>query len=51
MIEYNLKNLNLKNKKNESRVGFIFFNDVLQILKANKQKTIPVYVHESEIIE
>lgn len=53
MIEHNLKYMNSKStagkkKTPDFRVGFIFFDDCLTILKAAKQKNIPMYVHNSE---
>lgn len=38
MIEHNLKNLVKKEKKLDFRVGFIFFSDMIYILKGAKQK-------------
>jgi hypothetical protein len=49
VIEHNLKLLSKKEKKNNSRVGFIFFSDMLYVLKGAKQKEIPVYVQEGEL--
>jgi len=49
MIEYNLNHLIKKDKKVDARVGFIFFSDMIYILKAAKQKEIPVYVQDGEL--
>ena len=38
MIEHNLKVLVKKQKKLDFRVGFIFFSDMIYILKGAKQK-------------
>ena len=38
MIEYNLKNLVKKESIKDSRVGFIFFSDMIYVLKGAKQK-------------
>lgn len=49
MVEYNLKLLAKKAQKNQCRVGFIFFSDMIYVLKGAKQKEIPVYVHQEEL--
>lgn len=38
MIEFNLKNLVKKESIKDSRVGFIFFSDMIYVLKGAKQK-------------
>lgn len=38
MIEFNLKNLVQKESIKDSRVGFIFFSDMIYVLKGAKQK-------------
>lgn len=49
MIEYNLKNLVKKDMIKDSRIGFIFFSEMIYVLKGVKQKEIPVYVQEGEL--
>jgi hypothetical protein len=49
VIEHNLKQLSEKAKKMECRVGFIFFSDMIYVLKGAKQKEIPVYVQQGEL--
>ncbi len=49
MIEHNLKVLVKKQKKLDFRVGFIFFSDMIYILKGAKQKEIPVYVQAGQL--
>lgn len=49
MIEYNLKNLVKKESIKDCRVGFIFFSDMIYVLKGAKQKEIPVYLQDGEL--
>ena len=49
LIEHNLNMLSEKSKKMDYRVGFIFFSDMLYVLKGAKQKEIPVYVQRGEL--
>jgi hypothetical protein len=49
VLEHNLKKIKTEHNKGDFRVGFIFFNDYLYVLKAAKQKSIPVYVHSQAL--
>ena len=48
MIEYNLKHMKPEDK-NFTRVGFVFFSDMLYVLKGARQKEIPVYVQQGDL--
>ena len=49
VIEHNLKILTEKFNKIDYRVGFVFFSDMIYVLKGSKQKEIPVYVQQGEL--
>lgn len=49
VIEHNLKLLAKKAQNNQCRVGFIFFSDMIYVLKGAKQKEIPVYVKNGNL--
>jgi hypothetical protein len=49
VIEYNLKQRPLRSHSHDARVAFLFFSDTLHILKAAKQKEIPLYVQTGEL--
>lgn len=49
VIEQNLKLLFQVDKKRDYRVGFIFFSDMLYLLKGARQKEIPVYVQLGDL--
>lgn len=45
MIEDYLKQISKDTHNEEFRMGFIFFNEGLSVMKPARQKTIPVFVH------
>lgn len=47
IVENYLKKIKMHSQYSEFRVGFVFFNESVFIMKPTKQKTIPTFVHQT----